>query len=174
MVKSALSSEDVLVLLKLAAFETYLWRLNIVSKELGFSTFEVLNSIKRLRENGLLVAHNDYIDLEKFKTFLLYDIQNLFPTTPGPIVQGTLTGANPGAYFAIGLPYDSIWVWPNPDGQDSGFEIKPLSPQCCYAALNDKNLKHLLAITETMRVAGDQAREWAAAELDKVLVPKED
>ncbi|MBA2404526.1 MAG: hypothetical protein H0V66_07135 [Bdellovibrionales bacterium] len=115
---------------------------------------------------------NDYINIPRTMDFLLFEIQNLFPTKPGEKTRGMLTGAKSGNYFAIGLPFASIWVWPDPYAREQGYAITPLSPQCCFAALHDPKLKQLLAITETMRVAGSEARLWAKAELDKILTPK--
>jgi hypothetical protein len=103
------------------------------------------------------------------KKFILFDVHELFPTKPGRLTTGTLTGAKPGLFLKSDLPYASIWVWPNHDGQERGYELIPLSPHCCFACLNDPLLKEFLAVVETMRVIGPMAREWSRERLEKIM-----
>ncbi len=152
--------EDVFILLKIAATKSCEWTPEQLSMELGHSISEVEASIQRLIKFELL--RSTYRpDPDAFKKFLLLDLHKKFPVKPGKLTKGTLTGAKQAPYFTVGLPYTSIWVWPHEDGKDWGFEIKPLSPHCCFAVKNDRNLRELLAIAETLRVAGQDARIWA-------------
>lgn len=169
MLRPCLRSEDVLILLKLAACEPYYLNPETLAYELGHSTTEIVNSLERLQMNGMIDTVTCKIKLNEFKRFILYGVQNLFPARPGNIVRGMLTGGKSNAFFAVGLPYSSIWVWPSPEGKNFGFEITPLSSHCCFAAANDSRLRKLLAITETMRVIGTPARNWASEELKLLL-----
>lgn len=152
--------EDVFILLKIAAARSCDWTPEHLSFETGHSIPEIEASIKRLTEARLLRS-TFRPDPDVLKKFLLLDLPKKFPVTPGKLTKGILTGAKQAPYFTVGLPYTSIWVWPHEDGKDWGFEIKPLSPHCCFAVKNDKNLRDLLAIAETLRVAGQEARIWA-------------
>jgi hypothetical protein len=170
---SGIKSEDVLVLLKLAVWKDFNWDLELLAEELGHSPFEIRSSLIGLHRLGLVDKSSDKIRMEEFKKFLIFDLNSLFPVQPGDITKGMSTGAKPGRFFSMGLPYTSIWVWPNPNGMDQGYEIKPLSPHCCFAALTDPRLRHLLAVTETMRIVGAKARLWATEELNNFFDLKE-
>lgn len=153
--------EDVLVLLKIAVVENCEWNAELLSFELGHSVTEIEASLRRLKTSKLLRSSNQP-DPEALKRFLLKDLPELFPAAPGKQGRGILTGAKPDNYHVTAdLPYTSIWIWSTVDGQDMGFEIPPLSPHCCFAALNDQRLRKVLAITETLRVSGHKAQVWA-------------
>lgn len=169
---SNLKSEDVLVLLKLVAIEPFHKDLTFLSQELGHDPHEIINSLSRLRTSNLIEDKTHKVLIPNFKKFLYKNLHEQFQTTPGKITQGMLTGAKPDFYFAVGLSYTSIWVWPHPDYNHKGYEIQPLSSQCCFAAANDPRLRKLLAVTETVRVAGPKATAWAAIELENFLKDK--
>lgn len=162
---SKLKSEDVLVLLKLLAIEPYPRDLMYLSQELGHDPSDIINSLGRLRSSNLIEDKTHKVSLENCKVFLLHKLHQQFPASPGKLCQGMLTGAKPDFYFAVGLSYTSIWVWPHPDYPHKGYEIVPLSQQCCFAAANDPRLRKLLAVTETLRVSGVKAKAWAEIEL---------
>lgn len=169
LVAPTLKSEDVLVLLKLAVWNSQPWSLPLLSEELGPTPEEIQNSIRRLRTTQLVCDISDRLFRERFKEFVLYCLQYMFPTRPGMKTKGMLTGAKTHSFFKSGSPQNSIYVWTKAGGSDYGYEIEALSPHCCYAALNDTKLRSLLSITETMRIVGTPARLWAASELDRSL-----
>lgn len=156
--------EDIFVLLKIAVIGSCEWTPFQLSIELGHSQSEIEGSIERLLSANLLRSTRRP-DPDAFKKFLLMDFPDKFRTQPGKLTRGMLTGAKPGMFFTGTLPYASIWVWSKKDGPDMGYEIEPLSPHCCFAALNDSRFKKVLGITETLRVAGKEARLWAEMSL---------
>ncbi len=162
-----MQSEDVLVLLKIAAIKSCEWTPEQLSLELGHTLQEVEASLQRLTKAQLLRSTNKP-DPDVLRKFLLLDMPKLFPVKPGKLTRGILTGAKQAPYFTMGLPFTSIWVWKKENGPDWGFEIAPLSQHCCFAALNDRKLRELLAITETLRVAGQEARIWAEYSLKQI------
>ena len=162
-----MQTEDVIALLKIAAIGSCDWTPAQLSLELGHSVAEIEASIKRLTDAQLLRS-TFRPDPDSLRKFLLIDLHKRYPVTPGKLTRGILTGAKQAPYFTVGLPYTSIWVWPKENGPDWGFEIAPLSPHCCFAAVNDKKLRELLAITETLRVAGQEARIWAEYSLKQI------
>lgn len=164
----SIKSEDILVLLKIAAHPKMKLDLEIMSSEIGHSISEVSESLRRLQSFGFFDLEGKII-LSYVKKFLIFDLHDLFPASPGKLTQGMLTGAKPGTFLDPHLPYTSIWVWPNSGGTDHGFELTPLSPHCCFACLNDSRLKDLLAVTETLRVVGKEARLWSINRLDAIL-----
>lgn len=165
----AIQSEDVLILLKLAVMKSNKWDLEFLSEELGHEQSEIRNSLDRLAKIRLINHPTNEIMIPELREFILHSVQYLFPAQPGKLVRGMLTGGKPGLFFAIGLPFTSIWAWPKEDGLEHGFEIEPLSPHCCFAATNDAKLRLLLGVTETMRVAGSEARHWAREELNRII-----
>lgn len=169
MTKQILKSEDVLILLKLAASYPYELTPDTLSYETGHTIEEVETSVERLQVNGLVDTVTCRIKMDEFLKFILHEVQKLFSVQPGKKVRGLLTGAKPNNFFAVGLPYESIWVWPHPDGKHMGFGITPLSPHCSFAASNDSRLRVLLAVTETMRIVGTPARSWASEELKQFM-----
>lgn len=152
--------EDVIVLLKIAAIGSCDWTPFQLSLELGHSLGEVEASLDRLYKSGLLRS-TSLPDPDALRKFLLIELPDRFPATPGKVTRGMLTGARPSHYFALEMPFTSIWVWSKENGPDWGLEIPPLSPHCCFAAMNDRRLRKLLSITETVRVGGPEARAWA-------------
>lgn len=165
---SHLKSEDVIVLLKLATLNSIEIENEVLANELGHTLEEITQSVQRLFEFGLIDQHLK-VRSQEFRYFILYSVSYLFPARPGPKTTGRMSGAKTDHFFVKGIPETSIFVWPDPYGQDQGWAINPLSPHCSFAALNDTKLKNLLAVVETLRVAGSEARLWAEAELSEIL-----
>lgn len=168
MLSPSIKPEDVLVLLKIAAHNNERWDAVTLSQELGHTPEEVAEAMRRLQSFGFFDLDGKII-LSYVKKFLIFDLHDLFPAIPGKMTKGLLTGGKPGTFLDPHLPYTSIWVWPHDNGSDHGFEIIPLSPHCCFACLNDSRLKDLLAVTETLRVVGKDARLWSMNRLDSIL-----
>ena len=166
-------SADVLVLAKIAVWNSFHWRPEELANELEITPEFLAESIERLRHARLLVKDSNKVSYSDFQDFVLFGLHYCFPARPGKISRGMLTGVKPGMFFTSGFPYTSITVWPHELGKHEGFEITPLAPFCYQAALNDSRLRELLAVTETMRVVGREARAWAAYELKKVLEIKD-
>lgn len=156
------------MLLKLALHRSRQLDVEKLSSELGHSPDEIKASIHRLRFFGFFDLDNRLI-ISYVKKFLIFDLHDLFPVCPGQLTRGTLTGSRPGSFLDPHLPSTSIWVWPNPDDNDHGLEIVPLSPHCCFASLKDSRLKDLLGVTETLRVIGQESRLWCWEKLEQLL-----
>lgn len=154
-----MQSEDVLILLKIAVIDSSEWTPYELSIELGYSEEYILASISRLKEAGYLQKNRPHI--QKLKRFILEDLPELYPASPGKLTRGLYTGFSAQAGFSFGVPRTSTWVWPKEDGQDWGQEIIPLSGNCCFAVLQDRKLKEVLSIIETLRVKGHEAKIWA-------------
>ena len=166
---SELDGKDVLVLLKVASHKGHRWELNELAFELDSSINDIQISVFKMLNLNLINSNTINAETRIFKEFILSELHSLFGVVPGPIVKGISTGAKSGPVFIEGLPRISIFAWPHPDGLEKGFEIHPLSPKCPFAALNDSRLRSLLAITETIRIQGNKATNWAERELDKFL-----
>lgn len=149
-----------IILLKIATIKSCDWTPYQLSLELGHTPEEIELSIERLKTNKL-IRHTHRPDPDALKNFLLMDMPELFPASPGQITRGMMTGAKATNFYGVDLPYTSIWVWPLEDGPDIGFEIIPLSPHCCFATLHDRKLRQYMGIVETLRVGKQKARTWA-------------
>lgn len=161
-----LLSEDILVVLKMSSWNQKIWDLEFLSEELGMTVEHVKDSLERLNHSGLIQTSSRIIQYQELKEFMLHGLPYFYPTRHGELTVGMLTGAKDDKFFTTGLPYTSTSVWPNPNGKEKGFAIEPLSDKCCFAALNDSRLRQLLAISETLRIVGKNARDWARKELD--------
>lgn len=151
--------DDILVLLKIAVIESSEWTPYQLSLDLGYSEELIIESLVRLEKAGHLKDGRP--DQSRLKKLILEDVPEKFPATPGKLTKGMYTGFSAQAGFSFGVARPSTWVWPKEDGQDWGQEILPLSGQCCFAVLQDRKLRDVLSIVETLRVKGDDAKVWA-------------
>jgi hypothetical protein len=168
-----LLSADVLVLAKIAVWNSYHWRPEELANELEITPEFLMESLDRLKLARLIHKDTHKVSYPDFQDFILFGLHYCFPASPGKITRGMLTGVKPGMFFTSGLHYTSITVWPHELGKHEGYEVVPLAPFCYQAALNDSRLRELLAVTETMRVVGREARAWAAYELKRILEIKD-
>lgn len=152
-------SEDILVLLKIAVIDSSEWTPYELSLELGYSEDHIHDSLTRLNKAGLLSMNRPH--QQRLKKFILDEIPEKYPVKPGKLTRGMYTGFSAQAGYSFGTPRNSTWVWPKEDGKDWGQEILPLSANCCFAVLQDRKLKDVLSIVETLRVKGEDAKIWA-------------
>lgn len=162
-----METQDIFILLKICAIHPGFWSAEDLPKELLMTPDQIQKSLKELRLQNFLDEELKPV-IPSIKALLLEEIYRLYPVKPGKLARGFLTGAKPGNYFTGPLPYTSVWVWPEEDGKDWGYEITPLSPTCSFAVRQDRRLREILAITETIRVKGPEAKDWARESFKRI------
>ena len=98
--------------------------------------------------------------------FLIHGLKYVFPVEAGRRSRGIPTGfAAPPLveHFGVSSKDQDILVWPDPEGEHSGMEIKPIFRSAPGAARRDPKLYEWLVLADAMRGAG-RAREREIAE----------
>jgi hypothetical protein len=93
--------------------------------------------------------------------FLIHGLKYWIPVRPGRRTRGVPTGyaaAPLAGHFAASTGHEDLPVWPHPEGEHRGLEIRPICRSAPAAALQDPVLYEWLALADAMRGAG-RARE---------------
>jgi hypothetical protein len=155
-----LKPQDVVVLLKLsvAAGE---WSYPALAHALGMSPSEVHGAIRRAGESRLLNVATKRPNRKALLEFLVHGLRYVFPAERGGITRGLPTAhAAPPLNDRIAAG-DVVPVWPDPEGEVRGEELRPLYRSVPGAARRDAALYELLALVDAVR--GGRARERSLA-----------
>ena len=170
-----LRPQDVVVLLKLAIPESPVSYLEL-AHELGISGSEVHAAVRRASKAGLLNISTLRPKREALLEFLLHGLKYVFPAERGASTRGVPTGyAAPPlrSHFVseplVGVSARRIPVWPDPEGEARGEELKPLYRSVPKAARRDPKLYELLVLVDAIRSGGARERHLAEDELTKRL-----
>lgn len=170
-----LKPQDILVLLKLALTNGRSSYLEL-AHELGMSGSEVHAAIRRSTKAGLLNISTFRPKREALIEFLVHGLKYVFPAERGPSTRGMPTGfAAPPLkqHFVkeplVGVAYRPVPVWPEPEGDVRGDELKPLYRSVPKAARKDPDLYELLVLVDAIRSGGARERHLAENELVKRL-----
>jgi len=166
-----LKPQDVVVLLKLAIPESPVSYLEL-AHELGISGSEVHASVRRSRKAGLLNISTLRPKREALLEFLLHGVKYVFPAEMGSSTRGmpTAFAAPPlKQHFVreplVGVSARRVPVWPDPEGDARGEELKPLYRSVPKAARKDPKLYELLVLVDAIRAGGARERHLAGEEL---------
>lgn len=158
-----LRPQDVLVALKLAVDDCREWQQRRIADELGISGGELSKSLQRLREAGLVNAHELRTLRPSFLEFVVHGLRYVLPVKRRGVVRGL-----PTAYAASPLRNRIVSdgvvppVWADPDGDVSGEAWEPLSKSAVVAAKRDHRMYEGLALLDAMRGGKARERELAA------------
>lgn len=156
-----LKPQDVLVLLKLVVSDDE-WTYPSLAYALGMSASEVHAAIIRAGESGLLNPSTKRPNRQALLEFLVHGLRYVFPAARGGVTRGL-----PTAHAALPLSDriaaggELVPVWPDPEGEVRGEELRPLYPSVPGAARRDPALYKLLALVDAIR--GGRARERSLA-----------
>lgn len=156
--------QDIVVLLKIAAFKQREWMGKDLSNGLFISQSEVSEALSRCVFAGLLAPDRKTLMRQSFLEFLQYGLKYCFPQKPGAMVRGipTAHSAEPLAHQILS---DEPYVWPSAEGTIRGQTIQPLYPSVPKACLHDPELYALLALVDALRVGKSREQELAFTEL---------
>jgi hypothetical protein len=164
-----LKPQDVVVALKLCAYQGPRPPISVIGSDLSLSPSEVHGAIRRLRSSHLLHGSNlnDRPNISGLEEFLVHGLKYAFPAEHGQVTRGI-----PTSYAAeplkneVALSDDLPPVWPWPEGHTRGVALEPLYKRVPRAALRDAQLYQLLALVDAIR--DGRARERKIAERDLV------
>ena len=159
-----LKPQDIIIVMKILAKSEEPWSQGGLAIELGMSASEVNGSIKRSVLSGLLSKKDKKVKVVKkaIEEFLVHGLKYVFPVERGEPTRG-IAAAYAAPVFAgeFVLGDDLPPVWPHAEGEQKGFELKPLYKCVPFAVRNDPVLYDYLAIVDTLR--SGRAREVAIA-----------
>lgn len=167
-----LRPQDILVLLKLAAWEMP-WTFDLLAHELGMSASAVHRSIDRATAAGLYRPNVREVDGPALEEFLVHGLRYVFPAHWAGEARGMPTAwAAPPLAHKLSHSGNNPPVWPDPHGEILGISLEPLDPRIPDAARRDEKLGELLALVDAIRIGGARERTLAAEELQTRLRPK--
>jgi hypothetical protein len=164
--------QDVLVVLKLLASE---WpgSYAALGKQIGLSASETHAAFQRARQAGLIHPKDRVPNKSAVAEFLLHGLKYTFPGHSGPRTRGmpTIYAAPPlsGEFRSSSSSDEDIPVWPDPEGNQRGYEFKPLFRSVPLAARNDARLYEWLVLADALRGGRAREREIASAIVRKRL-----
>jgi hypothetical protein len=166
--QQTMSPHDIVILLKIVSYGNEPWFQQSLAESLGISQSEVSKSLQRSRYAGLLDPKGKVVMKMALMEFLQYGLRYVFPQKPGPIVRGVPTSHSAPPLNAE-IQASEAYVWPYAKGTVRGQSIIPLYPSVPEAAVKDKYLHELLALTDSLRVGRAREKEMAIIELKKRL-----
>lgn len=157
--------QDILVVLKLLASE---WpgSFALLGKQLGISASEANSAFHRARRAGLINPATYQPNKTAVAEFMIHGLKYVLPVRPGGRTRGIRTGfaaAPLSNYFRVSDDDPDIPVWPAPEGESSGIEIRPICRSVTVAVRQDPALYEWLVLADALRGAG-RAREKELAE----------
>lgn len=163
---SGMRPHDILILLKIAAWQGPQWLMKDLAQELGISPSEVSESIHRSAQAGLLSADKKQLMRSALMEFLQYGLAYVFPQKPGALVRGVPT-AHSAPPLAGMIQSEENYVWPSAKGEIRGQAIEPLYKSVVKAISRDPLLYELLALVDAVRVGRVREKELAVEQLKK-------
>jgi hypothetical protein len=161
-----LKPQDILLSLKLLDEKCASQTFAQLSGALGMSASETNEGFHRAREVGLISPLVKSANGSALAEFLIHGLKYVIPVHPGKRTRGIVTGfaaAPMREFFETSFDDSDLMVWPDPNGDCSGWEIEPLSRSVPIAARRDPKLYEWLVLADVLRGAG-RARERKIAE----------
>lgn len=155
-----LKPQDIVIVLKILAKGGQNWAQGSLAVELGMSASEVNAGIKRSLASGLLRKKNQKVIPVKqaIEEFLIHGLKYVFPVERGEPTRGIAAAYAADIFKNKILISDELPpVWPDPEGEVSGFSLKPLYKSVPYAVKQDPALYEYLSIADVLR--SGRARE---------------
>jgi hypothetical protein len=168
-----LKPQDIVILLKLVTFGDRTWSYNVLANELFMSPSEVHGGIRRALAARLFDGVRNVPLVKALEEFLVHGVKYAFPPDRGSLTRGLPTSyAAPPLKGKIVQPDEPPPVWPDPEGNERGYEFSPLYKSVPRAAARDSALYELLALVDAIRDGRARERELAVRELKARLEKK--
>ena len=157
--------QDVLIVLKILASG---WPGSFASlgKQLGISASEANAAFHRARRAGLINPLSEQPNKHAVAELMIHGLKYVLAVRPGGRTRGMRTGfaAAPLArHFNVAADDPDLLVWPHPEGESAGLEIRPICRSAPVAARQDAQLYEWLVLADALRGAG-RSRERELAE----------
>ena len=157
-------SQDIVVLLKIAALGEREWFVKELAFTLDISQSEVSESLNRSKIVGLISADKKLLMKNNLLDFLEHGLRYVYPAEPGAIQRGMPTAHNAPPLNNI-ISAEESYVWPWAEGETRGQAIEPLHPGVPGACIKDPALYELLALTDSLRLGRNREKQQAIDEL---------
>ena len=168
-----LKPQDILVLLKLVAWNRDSWSYQELADELSMSPSEVHAGINRASVAQLVDVEKRKPNRSALYEFLVHGMRYSFPPERGGVSRGIPTcHAAPFTKGVFARGDDPPPVWPHRDGKIRGESFSPLYRSAPEAAERDEVLYRLLVLIDLVRGGNTMERKWAQGELRKALKQK--
>lgn len=157
--------QDILIVLKWLA-SGWPGSFALMGRETGLSASEAHAAVQRARRAGLLKPGMEGPNRSALAEFLIHGLPYVLAVRPGRRGRGMATGfaAPPLAeHFSMVDDDVDLPVWPDPEGDRYGEEIRPICRSAPFAARRDARLYEWLVLADALRGAG-RARERELAE----------
>lgn len=161
-----LKPQDIMLALKMLTRGGMQCTFAQLGQELGISASEANQAFHRARGAGLITLIGDLPVKSAIAELMIHGLKYFLPVQPGRRTRGIPTGfaAPPlSASFGAAPNNGDLLVWPDPDGEHAGLEIRPLCRSAPGAAKRDPKLYEWLVLADALRGAG-RARERELAE----------
>jgi DNA-binding transcriptional ArsR family regulator len=163
---------DLLIAIMLAARGDTHTSVRRLGENLGLSKSAVANSLRRLRDLGLVKddgPRGRRVNRLALRDCLEHAVRWIAPAKVGDFELGLPTAHSAGVLAKkLSGDYDPV-VIPLPHGPVRGRAVTPIHPLAPRAAAKDPSLHRLLALVDALRIGRARDREVAAAELRACL-----
>jgi hypothetical protein len=166
-----LKSQDIVVLLHLAAHGHESWTFASVHQQLGISASEVHAALNRAALARLYDAELRTPQRHALTEFCLHGLKYVFPATLGGPSRGI--GTCGGSPFPCPFVFEQndTPVWPHPEGNQRGPAVEPLYPSLPKIIEQLPALYSLLVLVDFIRLGRARERQWAEKSLSEQLLP---
>jgi len=161
-----LKPQDIVIMLKLVLRNGSEWSYPALSYELSMSASEVHAGVKRAVAAKLMDMHRKIPVKRNLLEFLIHGVKYAYPPDRGGITRGIATSyaAQPLKELIV-QPDEPPPVWPDPEGQERGYEFSPLYSSVPHACKVDSKLYELLALIDAIRDGRTRERKLAIKEI---------
>ncbi len=161
-----LKPQDILILIKLVALEEAEWSYSSLGTELSMSPSEVHSGLKRAVAARLMGEQRRRPIKRALEEFLIHGVKYAYPPSRGGLTRGVPTSfAGPPLRDLLVSSNQLPPVWPDPDGEEPGYEFSPLYKSVPKAAAKDYKLYELLVLVDAIRDSRAREREIAVNEI---------
>lgn len=175
-----MKGQDLLLLLKLTSLELSSKNANdeaqysvrALAASTGISKSEISLALQRCYGVSLTVLDHKLnkprVNKKALFEFIVYGLRYIFPTEIGRLSRGVTTSfAAPSLKKKLMSAGETVYVWPDPQGDTKGQGLTPIYKTAPFAASQDAILYELLALVDAIRTGGARERNLATKELAK-------
>ncbi len=165
-----LKPQDILILIKLVVLEEAEWSYSSLGVELSMSPSEVHSGLKRAVAARLMDEQRRRPVKRALEEFLIHGVKYAYPPSRGGLTRGMPTSfAGPPLRDLLVSSNQLPPVWPDPEGEEQGYEFSPLYKSVPKAAAKDYKLYELLVLVDAIRDSRAREREIAVNEIEARL-----
>jgi hypothetical protein len=161
-----LKPQDILILIKLVALGEAEWSYPSLGVELSMSPSEVHSGLKRAVAARLMDEQRRRPVKRALEEFLIHGVKYAYPPSRGGLTRGMPTSFAGPPLRDLLVSSDQVPpVWPDPEGEEQGYEFSPLYKSVPKAAARDSKLYELLVLVDAIRDSRARERQIAINEL---------